>query len=308
MIDGSDQIFRGGDGTALRFYYEPAKNNFLSEQAGRAVFDTVLYVEVLTPGSTESVPKFEVERTLADEAEKDAQGNRVVRRGVKYPQYVDQIEAFKRQTGEYTAEGTPISQWAQIDVGTAASLKAAGIHTVEMLASVSDGHLQNLGTGGRVMRDQAIAFINARQFGVPTAQMAADTANVREENIRLRNEVRDLADRLNTATAQIDAMRSGTPGPVTLGGPDPLSMFQTPTQPNPGASMEAGAANPLTPADAGEANENMPPPAQQLADPFGQPQQQPAQPQQPNSDPPGTPHWDTPPAQGQQQPPPPSVI
>lgn len=255
MIDGSDQIYRSGDGTALRFYYEPSKNNFLSEKAGRAVFDSSLMVEVITPGSTESLPKFEIERTLAAEAGTDAGGKRIVKQGTKYAQYVQQVEAFKAQNGEHLESGTPISQWAQIDVGTAASLKAAGIHTVEMLGSVSDGNLQNLGTGGRVLRDQAIAFLQARQFGVPTAQMAADTAHLREDNIRLQNQVRELGDRLNAALADVQALRSGTPPPQLQSVNDPLSFGGTITQPNPGASLEPGSANTLTPEDAGAADD-----------------------------------------------------
>lgn len=258
MIDGSDQIYQGGDGTALRFFYAPAKNNFQSEKAGRAVFDTVLYMEVITPGSTESMPQFEVERTLAEEAGKGADGQRMVKRGAKYAQYVQQVEAFKAQNGEHLSSGTPITQWAQIDVGTAASLKAAGIHTVEMLASVSDGHLQNLGTGGRVLRDQAIAHINTRQFGVPTAQMAAETANLREENVRLQTQLTDAQGRLTAALAEVQALRTGDtsrlPENSTLF-TDPLGTL-TPSQPNTGASMENGAPNPLTPGDGKEIKDN----------------------------------------------------
>lgn len=263
-MDGTDQIFQGPDGTALRFFERPTKNNFQSEKHGRPIFDTSLLVEVMVPGSRESTPEFEVERTYCEEAGADASGNRLVERSPKYVQYQAQVEAYKAQNGVGLASGTPISQWPNIDTGTAATLKAAGIHTVEMLAGVQDTHLPNLGIGGRVLRDQAQAYINSRQFGVPTMQMAADSAHLREENSRLQNEVNDLTTRLSSALAELGAIRTGQPAPApapgTAGGMQGGTMLTDPlgpgtiSQPNPFANMSGGSASPLTPNE-GEAKD-----------------------------------------------------
>ncbi len=271
-MEHADQIYAGPDGSALRFFYEPVKNNFQSEKAGRAIFDTALYCEVMTPGSNESIPKLEIERTYCEEAGKDAEGNRLVERTPKYVQLASQVEAFKTQSGDHVASGTPLSQWPQIDVGTAASLKAAGIQTVEMLAGVNDLHLQNLGTGGRVLRDQAQAFITSRQFGVPSQQLAAENANNREEVIRLTTQNEDLTRRLSTALEEVHALRNGQQPPIPApGGPDPLSR-DTISQPNALASLDSASASPLTPNE-GEANENAKAAAETLSqpanDPFG---------------------------------------
>lgn len=253
MLEGTDQIYQGGDGTALRFFTQAVKNNFQSEKAGRPIFDTALYVEVMTPGSTESIPQFEVERTYCAEAGLDPQGGRLYERSPKYAQYQQQVEAYKAQSGDHLASGTPINQWAQIDVGTAASLKAAGIHTVEMLSSVSDTSLANLGTGGRVLRDQARAFIQTQQFGVPSAAMAAESANLRDENVRLTNALNAATQQLANAQAEIASLRSGNPPQSFTGATvDPFSMTTT-TQPDPNASMDRGSASPLTPTE-GNAN------------------------------------------------------
>ena len=282
-MNGSDQLFTAGDGTALRFFYEPVKNNFQSEKAGRAVFDTSLFVEVITPGSTESIPRFEVERVYCEEAGKDAQGNRLVERSAKYAQYQPQVEAFKSQSGEHLNEGTPLTQWPNIDVGTAATLRATGIQTVEQLAAVNDGHLANLGTGGRVLREQARAFLNARQFGIPTAQMGAEVANLRGTNEQLTAQVNDLSARLQAALAEVSLLRNGTPVQGSVLGSDAFGNL-TPSQPNPGASLNAGDANALSPPDAKGFNENTehhrqegtPPPVD-----FGFGNAAPAAPQQP---------------------------
>jgi len=262
-MDGTDQIYQGPDGTALRFFERPTKNNFQSEKNGRPIFDTSLLVEVMVPGSRESTPEFEVERTYCEEAGKDAAGNRLVERSPKYVQYQPQVEAYKAQNGVGLASGTPISQWPNIDTGTAATLKAAGIHTVEMLAGVQDTHLPNLGMGGRVLRDQANAFINSRQFGIPSMQMGADLAKLREENVRLQNENNSLNERLSATLAELGAVRTGQPAPPPAPGStqgNNTSMLNDPlgpgtiSQPNPFANMSGGSASPLTPGE-GEAKD-----------------------------------------------------
>lgn len=283
-MDGADQIYGGPDGTALRFYTEPTKNNFQSEKNGRPIFDTSLMCEVMVPGSRESTPKFEVERVYCEEAGMDPAGNRLVERTQKYTQYQTQIEAYKTQNGEGLASGTPISQWPNIDIGTAATLKAMGIYTVEMLAGVQDTHLQNLGTGGRVLRDQALAFINTRQFGVPSAKMAAESAQLRDHATQLEGQVSDLTLRLSAALAENAALRGGnTPPSPAPGGPGTVALDTlsntTISQPNPFASMDSASASPLTPNE-GEANEQAKQAAQNTQDGQVRLDQQPNQFQQ----------------------------
>jgi hypothetical protein len=210
-----DQIYKGDDGTAIRFYYGPIKNNFQSECHGRAIFDKILYADVMTPGSNESSPTFEIERTYCEEAKAQPE------RSPKYAQYEKQVEAFKSQSGEHLSGGTPLEQWPQVDVAQVATMKALGIHTVEMLAGVSDNALQNIGMGGRVLRDQAVAYMNTRQFGMPTAQMAAETTHLREEVERLQGEVVDLAGRLEVAL-QSNSKPAGNAG-ETKAKKDPLA-------------------------------------------------------------------------------------
>ncbi len=263
-MDGTDQIYQGPDGTALRFFERPTKNNFQSEKNGRPIFDTSLLVEVMVPGSRESTPEFEVERTYCVEAGTDASGNRLVERSPKYIQYSAQVEAYKAQNGVGLATGTPISQWPNVDAGTAATLKAAGIHTVEMLAGVQDTHLPNLGMGGRVLRDQAAAFLQTQQFGVPTAKMAAEDARIREELTRVTAERDDYANRLAAALSELAAARTGQPAPAPAPGSSPSntggSMLNDPlgpgtiSQPNPFANLSGGSASPLTPSE-GEAKD-----------------------------------------------------
>lgn len=274
-MDGTDQIYQGPDGTALRFFERPVKNNFQSEKHGRPIFDTQLLVEVMVPGSRESTPEFEVERVYNETAGKNADGGPLVERGPKYDLYRPMVEAYKAQNGQGLAEGTPLSQWPNVDVGTVATLKAAGIHTVEMLAGVQDTHLHNLGMGGRVLRDQAQAFINTRQFGVPSMQMASETAKLREENARLTAERDDLTQRLSQALGELGAAKTGQPAPPPAAGKDAsqgsATMLTDPlgsgtiSSPNPFADMSGKSASPLTPSE-GQADKGAEQAAKDTAD------------------------------------------
>jgi len=217
-MEGADEIYKGPNDTALRFYYQPVKNKFQSEKHGRAIFDTALMVEVMVPGSRESTPQFEVERTFCEEAGTGPDGGRIVQRSHKYGEYQTQIEAFKNQSGEGLVDGTPLSQWPLVDTGTAATLKAAGVHTVEMLAEVSDSNLHKLGIGGRTLREQAKAFLSSRTFGVPSAQMGAQLANAQAEVQRLNGVVAELTARL----AQVDKISS--PPDNTSANADPFAI------------------------------------------------------------------------------------
>lgn len=196
MSDGemSQQLFRAEDNTALRFFTRAVKNNFRSEQEGRPIFDNGLYVEIITPGQNESVPEMLVERTFAGvKGEKD----RKVERTAYYTRFQKQVEAFKANTGELTLDGTPLAKWPMIDAGTAATLRGMNVSTVEQLAEVTDGVLQNLGIGGRSLRDQAKSYIGAQDSGADSMKHGAEIATLKDEVKRLTAE----NDELRTALA-----------------------------------------------------------------------------------------------------------
>lgn len=207
----NNNLYKTESNTVLRFYEDAVKNNFLSEKEGKPVYDTVLMAEVITPGQAASTLTVEVERTLNAAAGVDENGNRKVKRTGHYPRYQKQIEAFKGNDEHGVVDdGTPIGTWAMIDKGTAETLRAANIFTVEALASVADSALMNLGTGARTLRDQAKSWMTARTFGVPDAQNTAALNKAQTRIAELEEEVRDLRARLD---AYSDAEPTRDPEP-----------------------------------------------------------------------------------------------
>lgn len=184
MSDAEDRLFKGPEGTALRFYYKPQKNNFISEREGIAIFDKVLFVEVMTPGATESMPVFELEREFCEQA-----GLPVRRNEAKCMAYAEPLASFKAGNLEATVQGTPLTQWPAIDIHLAETLKAMRIHTVEQLATVSDTSLRHIGTGARALRAQAQAFVAKAGEGHDLAGISARLAALETENERLKSEL-----------------------------------------------------------------------------------------------------------------------
>lgn len=191
----NDPQYRTGDGSAVRIWKDTAKNNFLSEREGRAIFDEVIYVEVIAPGSKGSTPVFEVERVFAEEM-----AHPQPLRGIQYDQFKDMIEAFKKND-EIDAKmtGTPLTEWPEISRTMAASLREAAIYSVEALASLPDEKLSVVGPDGRTWRTKAEAYLAAAKDSGYATAIAAENERLKAELDATKSQIADLA-------AQIEAL------------------------------------------------------------------------------------------------------
>lgn len=183
----NEKLFKTDDGSALRFYEEAEQNNAASERCGRAIFDQILFVEVITPGSRESAPVFICERKYADEV-----GISEPQRTQYYERYAKQIDAYRAGTHNIDVAGTPLSAWPRMTVALVATAAAAGIFTIEGLAELPDANLHKFGPGARGLRDQARAFVEAAAGNAPLEALAAENANLRDEIDQLRAAVAQL--------------------------------------------------------------------------------------------------------------------
>lgn len=187
----NEKLFKTESGAALRFYEEADQNNFASNKHGRPIFDQVLYVEVITPGSRDSSPVFACERIYAKEV-----GIEEPARTQYYEQYQRQIDAYRNGTSGAGLTGTPLSSWPRMTVALVATAHAAGVFTVEGLAELPDSRLTAFGPGARELREQAKAFVSAAEGNAPVEALAA-------ENEQLRAEI----ERLSAAVAALGAQQ-----------------------------------------------------------------------------------------------------
>lgn len=90
---------------------------------------------------------------------------------------------------EQSLQGTPL----ELVVGTGSiiyQLKAMNIHNVEQLAEVSDGNLEQLGTGGRNIRERARQILAAKS----NAAVVAEQAKKDQEIATLKAQVAELME------------------------------------------------------------------------------------------------------------------
>lgn len=159
------------------FFVEAVKNTFRSEQDGRPHYDDIEMVKLLIPGDKNSAP---VKRV--DDEDR-----------ARYPK---QYAAFKAGI-EAPTEGTPLAEWPPITKSQALELAHFNIKTVEHLAQVHDGQLQNLPMGSRSLREQAKAYLDIAVNGTaPIAKMVGEIEDLKSEGARKDSIIEDMGRRL----------------------------------------------------------------------------------------------------------------
>lgn len=173
ISDTNYQVSFGGDsGTFAEFYTEAVLDQAQTEAQGRQIYKNVDMIKLMFAGNNTTVRIRPVQ--LKQEGQVPADPDR----------FPKQWAAFKNSQ-EQVQDGTPIEQWPPISKAMALELKAMKIHTVEMLAGVTDA---NLWMGGRQLRDNAIAWLKEAESGA--------------ETIRLRNEVEKLQEQIKALMNQ----------------------------------------------------------------------------------------------------------
>ncbi len=129
-------------GVVPEFFMESVHNPDRSAKEGRAVFDDVEHVRVTILG------------------DRNSSGASFVVTDKYRKRWPDHYAAFQR--GEVLAKsGTPLEQWPMMTKSRVLELKAVDIDNVEALAAVTDTNLGIIGLGGRELREQAKAFLDA---------------------------------------------------------------------------------------------------------------------------------------------------
>jgi len=209
------------DKVLLRFWYDSAENAVVSTQVGRAIFDTVLMVDLIAPAQNASTPQIELERIWSPESLAFyGWPEGTTRKSSEYQNYAKYIADFKANHAQMEMGGTPLKEWPRISKGLAATLAAIGVFTVEQVSAISDANLTALGMGGRELRDQAAAFLEQAKGSEDTSKLVAELAAMKAENQRLQADL-VLANQM-AANPSLERVKSdklpdlGTPAPLTL--------------------------------------------------------------------------------------------
>lgn len=201
-----DPQYKTADGSALRIWRAAAQNSFLTEREGRPVFDDVTYVEVISPGSHESSPVFEVRRVF----DKELNFQELPLYGIKWPTYKEFVAKYDNNDEvDGSMAGTPLEQWPAMGRTLAASLKAQGVFTVDALAVLPDTRLLILGPDGRTWREKAKAYLEAAKGSAGATALAAQLSQRDDELADTRRQLAELAG----TVASLQAQLGGAPAP-----------------------------------------------------------------------------------------------
>lgn len=151
----------------VEFTMEAVEQTHESAVQNRPIYKDVPHIRILFPGDKTKV----VFRPVRDEDK------------YRFPR---QWQAFENQSTQ-TMEGTPITEWTALSKSEALEYKAVNVHTMEMLASLSDMQIQNLPLGARARRDAAKAWLDTAKNGAGLSKMMADNESLKMEIERLKS-------------------------------------------------------------------------------------------------------------------------
>jgi hypothetical protein len=169
------------DGVIPMFYTTEVEDKRASDEAGRPIYRSEDWIEILVPGSRDRV------RTPVRKEHR-----------ARFP---EQWESYKRGDDRDVAGGTPIGEWQGISRTRAAELKAQSFYTVEQLATASDQQIARLGHDARALQKQAQDYIAGREVLESERKLRAEIesqyATAAAELAELRRELAALRDRMN---------------------------------------------------------------------------------------------------------------
>ena len=165
--------FAGDDKLFVRFYPRAVMNKVKSAEEGRPIFDQKDYITIMVPGDKNSVID-----TQVDEGH--------MRR------FASRYENYKKQN-ETVEVGTPLEIVPWLTVNLVAELKAMGIHTVENLAELSDGHAQKF-AGFSHLRERAMSFLDAAAGEASNTKLAKELEDRDARIASLEEQMKQMMD------------------------------------------------------------------------------------------------------------------
>lgn len=156
--------------------------------AGGLVMRDVDYVIVRQVGCKDTVEK-EAEGWLVDIEKAAAQGT--------YPgewvrHFREKYQAFKAGQAEPEL-GLSVRQWPSLSKAQAENLIAAGVRTVEDVATMNEQTMQRVGMGARELQRKARAYVDSRETNKAAEQIAALQADLENRDATITSLEQRLA-------------------------------------------------------------------------------------------------------------------
>lgn len=175
--------------TIISFEDRAVQNQYKSEQEGRPIFESRVYIRKIPPGDK----LVEVHRPATK------------RDFLQYPQ---QYEAYQKKSAS-PIHGTPLEAWSQLATNQVFELKAMNIFTVEQLAELPDGYGQKF-MGFQSFKQKAISFLKASKGQAEFEKAQAELAARDAEIARLKANEDATAKLMASLQERLEALESGS--------------------------------------------------------------------------------------------------
>ena len=163
------------DGLFVKFEIRAVQDEEKSDKAGRPIFEDREYIRIVARGDKTS----EVFAPVEDKHR---------------ARFAKAYQAFKSGHGDVTS-GTPLAEWPQITRSMAEELAYFKIRTVEDLASVSDGNMQNIGPL-LALRAKAKDYVELSKKKAPLAALRTELDKKDAQIAALTNALKEQGARL----------------------------------------------------------------------------------------------------------------
>lgn len=182
--------YGGGDkGMVCMFYNRALHSPAKSREQGRPVYEDKVFVRIHPPGERLNI------------VDREARGDDQRRWPMQWAQF--------KQNKQQTPEGTPIDLLFPDYPSVAATLRAAGVYTVEACAALSAEAIDTIGMGSQRYVNAAVKYLEFASKGVHATQMRAELEERDREIKVLKKTVEDLK-------ATVEGMRSIQPNQPDL--------------------------------------------------------------------------------------------
>lgn len=172
-------------GVNVQFVKEEVVHGVMSKEAGREVMIQKDFVRIKVAGNDKE----------------DFFGPATVEMQKRFP---EEWEAYQKGVGPERV-GTPIRRWPQLTQNQVRNLESHAIYTVEDMASVADGLLENLGMGARKLREDAQRFLSLAKTAADLDRLDAieqQNAELQAQNTALQSQLADVLARLPKPVAE----------------------------------------------------------------------------------------------------------
>lgn len=181
------------------FSDEEVYNKLKSDEQGRAVYDTIVYCNIIFPGDRTKTFKEKVK--MADDEFGPSHPNRFPKQWAAYNAQHEQVP-----------DGMPVEQFPPLTKKRVLELKGMHIHTVEQLAALTDQTGPNIGLDWRQMRDMAIATLKPAEGAVVISRLTKQLADMQAQMNAMQAAQTSIKESNAADKAKQSKMR-GAPGP-----------------------------------------------------------------------------------------------